>query len=145
MGSAVWSVLAVFVIVAGSMTLVIWKTEGGATEEVRSMGGVFAVVAADAAMAIAAVWAASAVGGNNKAAIISSAVTGITAVTSAYFGIKAASNTAKNVIEQHAGGARRGSGPQTGTASADTSARSVPRDEPSARSRRGRRKPKQTP
>ena len=86
------------------------------TEQIRSFGSMFAVIVADVAVVIAAaVIVVSAKTNKETTAIITSAFTAVTSITTAYLGIKAASNTAKNVIDRHApprdhGASRHGGG-----------------------------------
>lgn len=70
------------------------------TEQLRSLGGAIVVITADAAVMIAAIVAATHVGttSSNGISIMTGAFTAVTAVTTAYLGIKAASNTAQAVI-----------------------------------------------
>ncbi|MFD8079093.1 hypothetical protein OG937_45805 [Streptomyces sp. NBC_00510] len=77
-------------------------SNGGLTERVRSMAGLLAVVASDGAIA-----GAAAVGidrasadSNQVVALLTSAFTAITAITTAYFGIKAVSNTAASALHK---------------------------------------------
>lgn len=74
----------------------------GRVEQVRAWAGLIAVVAGDTAIAIAAILGIThfAATGNSAAqivAILSGAFTAIGTMTTAYFGIKAMSNTAKNL------------------------------------------------
>lgn len=71
-------------------------------EKVRAWAGLIAVVAGDTAIAIAAIlgithFAAGANSASQIVAILSGAFTAIGTMTTAYFGIKAISNTAKNL------------------------------------------------
>jgi hypothetical protein len=74
-------------------------------EKVRAWAGLIAVVAGDTAIALAAILAIAHFSTNGKSsetlpqvvAILSSAFTAIGTMTTAYFGIKAMSNTAKNL------------------------------------------------
>lgn len=74
-------------------------------EQVRAWAGLMAVVAGDTAIAVAAILAVAhfAASGTPSqilpqvVAILSSAFTAIGTMTTAYFGIKAMSNTAKNL------------------------------------------------
>jgi hypothetical protein len=76
-------------------------------EKVRAWAGLIAVVAGDAAIAIAAILGIThfAAGGTSSqvlpqiVAILSGAFTAIGTMTTAYFGIKAMSNTAKNLAK----------------------------------------------
>jgi hypothetical protein len=77
----------------------------GRVEQVRAWAGLIAVVAGDTAIALAAILAIAhfAASGTPSqtlpqiVAILSGAFTAIGTMTTAYFGIKAMSNTAKNV------------------------------------------------
>jgi hypothetical protein len=77
----------------------------GRIEQVRAWAGLIAVVAGDTAIALAAILAIAhfAASGTPSqvlpqvVAILSSAFTAIGTMTTAYFGIKAMSNTAKNL------------------------------------------------
>jgi hypothetical protein len=75
-------------------------------EKVRAWAGLIAVVSGDAAIAIAATVGIIHFAGSGTSsqvlpqvvAILSSAFTAIGTMTTAYFGIKAMSNTAKNLV-----------------------------------------------
>jgi hypothetical protein len=83
-------------------------------ENTRAVTGLIAVVAGDVAIALAAILgivyvsrgSGTSPGTSQVAAILSSAFTAIGTMTTAYFGIKSISNTAKNLA-----------GPPTGSAS----------------------------
>lgn len=69
------------------------------TDRARSWTGLGAVLGSDAAIVVAAVWGMSwATDGNQVVALLTSAFTAITAITTAYFGVKAAANTAQRAI-----------------------------------------------
>ncbi|GAA1428434.1 hypothetical protein GCM10009601_41640 [Streptomyces thermospinosisporus] len=71
------------------------------TEQVRSLAGLFAVMASDGAIAAAAALGIAHTPDNGQhVALLTSAFTGITAITTAYFGIKAVSNTADSAIHK---------------------------------------------
>jgi hypothetical protein len=91
-------------------------TSDRGVERVRAWTGLFAVVAGDVAIALAAILGIThfATGGTVNSqilpqivAILSSAFTAIGTMTTAYFGIKSMANTANNIA-----------GPPTGTAAA---------------------------
>lgn len=93
-------------------------TSDTGVEKVRAWAGLFAVVAGDLAIAVAAIlgithFTASGTSGSQAVpqivAILSGAFTAISTMTTAYFGIKAMSNTAKNLA-----------GPPTGKASPES-------------------------
>jgi hypothetical protein len=74
---------------------------GDSVEKTRARTGLIAVVMGDVAIAIAAIWGVVEVNGAKSSStivvsILSSAFTAIGTLTTAYFGIKATANTAKN-------------------------------------------------
>jgi hypothetical protein len=74
----------------------------GRVQIIRSWTGLLVVIFGDAAVAAAAIWGIAKAGGTENAqlvAILTSAFTAITAMTTAYFGIRAASNTAQSAVE----------------------------------------------
>ena len=78
-------------------------TSSSRVETTRAWTGLMAVVAADTAIAVAAILGIVHFSGNGTAnsqlvAILSSAFTAIGTTTTAYFGIKSMSNTAKNLM-----------------------------------------------
>ena len=90
-------------------------TSDPSVEKVRAWTGLTAVVAGDVAIALAAIlgithFAASGTADSQilpqVVAILSSAFTAIGTMTTAYFGIKSISNTAKNVAGPPTGAAR---------------------------------------
>jgi len=74
-------------------------------EQVRALAGLLAVIAGDAAIAVAAIVGIAHFAGSGSSAqalpqvvaILSGAFTAIGTMTTAYFGIKAMSNTAKSL------------------------------------------------
>ena len=91
-------------------------TSDTGVEKVRAWAGLIAVVAGDLAIALAAILGIThfTSSGSSQAvpqivAILSGAFTAISTMTTAYFGIKAISNTAKNLA-----------GPPTGKASSES-------------------------
>ncbi|MFI0724170.1 hypothetical protein [Streptomyces sp. NPDC021224] len=87
------------------------RTADCVTEQVRTFGGMFAVIVADVAVVLtAAVVVTRATASEQTVAITTGAFTAVTSITTAYLGIKAVSNTAKNVIASH--GERRECGAQ---------------------------------
>lgn len=92
------------------------ETANPDVEKVRSWTGLYAVIASDTAIAVAAILGITHFAGSGTAnsqslpqvvAILSSAFTAIATLTTAYFGIKSMANTANNLA-----------GPPTGTAAA---------------------------
>jgi ABC-type transport system involved in cytochrome bd biosynthesis fused ATPase/permease subunit len=69
-------------------------------EVTRSKTGLLALVAGDVVIISLAVMAAYKVTGAAQPAIISAAFSAVTAITAAFFGIRAASNTAAKAIEK---------------------------------------------
>jgi hypothetical protein len=72
-------------------------------EKRRARMGLFAVLASDVAIAVAAILGVVVIGNHNASStaivsILSSAFTAVGTLTTAYFGIKASANTAKNSI-----------------------------------------------
>jgi hypothetical protein len=91
-----------------SPTLVDYNPNAASVERTRSVTGLMAVVVGDVAIAVAAIIALYEVAsskGTSEAvvSILTSAFTAIGTLTTAYFGIKAASNTASSISSQHAG------------------------------------------
>ncbi|MEH0400746.1 hypothetical protein ACFY7V_34385 [[Kitasatospora] papulosa] len=78
-------------------------------ETVRSLAGLIAVLAGDAAIALAVVLSFGHLDANQGMSVLTAGFTSITAITTAYFGIKAASNTADRAIrrKRHKGRGRR--------------------------------------
>jgi hypothetical protein len=69
---------------------------------IRSWTGLLVVIFGDAAVASAAIWGIVKAGSTENAQLVSiltSAFTAIVAMTTAYFGIRAASNTAQSAVE----------------------------------------------
>jgi hypothetical protein len=107
--------VAIYILVGAVVALlamvgVIWlltnkestATADGLTEQVRTFGSMFAVIVADVAVILtAAVVVTQATASEQTVAITTGAFTAVTSITTAYLGIKAASNTAKNVIASH--------------------------------------------
>jgi hypothetical protein len=81
------------------------KTSDARVEQVRALAGLMAVMAGDVAIAVAAIVVIIRFAGSGTSsqalpqivAILSGAFTAIGTMTTAYFGIKAMSNTAKNL------------------------------------------------
>ena len=81
------------------------KTSDARVEQVRALAGLMAVMAGDVAIAVAAIVVVIRFAGSGTSsqalpqivAILSGAFTAIGTMTTAYFGIKAMSNTAKNL------------------------------------------------
>jgi hypothetical protein len=73
-----------------------------AVQKTRAWTGLFVVVGGDVAIALAAVLGivvTSGAGSDQVVAILTSAFTAISSMTSAYFGIRAASNTAQSSVQ----------------------------------------------
>ncbi|WP_432052317.1 hypothetical protein [Streptomyces xiamenensis] len=120
------------------------KVDGGrtgrkefSTDNCRTITGVTAVIVGDVVIGAVALIAVFHADGQAQAAFLASAFTAITGITTAYFGIKAVSNTAQKGLE-HAGGRRRRKRPRKkhpcppgeGTGHEDPGAgRDRPRDE----------------
>ncbi|GHG53944.1 hypothetical protein [Streptomyces griseocarneus] len=64
-------------------------------QKTRAWAGLLVVILGDAAIAIAAVWGVAGADGAQSAAILTSAFTAVSTMTTAYFGIRAATNTAQ--------------------------------------------------
>lgn len=98
-------ILAALALALGALALIIAlfrsRKQGNLTEEVRSMAGLLAVLGSDGAISAAAVWGIGSVSkdSNQVVALLTSAFTAMTAITTAYFGIKAVSNTAQRAFE----------------------------------------------
>jgi hypothetical protein len=87
-----------------------------ALQRTRSLTCLWVVVLGDAAIVVAAVWgivktSGSATGGSPVVAILTSAFTAIGTMTTAYFGIRSATNTAQSWSPQGAAG-QHGAVPQ---------------------------------
>ncbi|MFC9409909.1 hypothetical protein ACFRAA_32745 [[Kitasatospora] papulosa] len=78
-------------------------------ETVRSLAGLIAVLAGDAAIALAVVLSFGHLDKSQGMSVLTAGLTSITAITTAYFGIKAASNTADRAIrkKRHKHGGKR--------------------------------------
>src|SRR5438552_1446292 len=91
-------VLVVFVglaIIAIDPTLfMLARTKDECTEKVRSITGLLAVLISVGAISISAIVGIHESRNSNFAPLLTSAFTAVTAVTTAYFGIKAVTNTA---------------------------------------------------
>ncbi|MFD9076181.1 hypothetical protein [Streptomyces lasiicapitis] len=71
------------------------------TAQLRTITGLLAVIAGDAAMVGGAIWGVSETGSDPQWAvpILTSAFTSVVAITTAYFGIRAVSNMAERVSQ----------------------------------------------
>jgi hypothetical protein len=69
-------------------------------ESLRTWTGLIAVLASDAAIAVAAIWALDQLRPTQAMAVVTGAFTAITAITTAYFGIKATANTAQKALRE---------------------------------------------
>ncbi|MFD7509186.1 hypothetical protein ACFV5N_07540 [Streptomyces sp. NPDC059853] len=70
------------------------------TDNLRTIAGVAAVIVGDAVIGAVALVAVFHTDGQAQAAFLASAFTAITGITTAYFGIKAVSNTAQRGLER---------------------------------------------
>ncbi|MEU6979044.1 hypothetical protein [Streptomyces sp. NPDC046371] len=113
-------VAGVLVVAAVSLFMV-RKGRGGEQQEdrdpdaFRSATGLIAVVASDLAIVVAGIWGLANLGKNGEhvVPILTSAFTAVTAITTAYFGIKAVANTAREAIGAEARARLQGpAGPQ---------------------------------
>ncbi|WP_314246605.1 hypothetical protein [Streptomyces sp. DSM 40907] len=84
-----------------------------AIQTTRAWAGLLVVLFGDIGIALAAILVALHLKGSEAVAVLTSAFTAITAMTSAYFGIRAAANTAQSAVAAgtHSGG---GQGAQDG-------------------------------
>ncbi len=64
-------------------------------QKTRAWAGLLVVVLGDAAITIAAIWGVAGAGSAPTAAVLTSAFTAVSTMTTAYFGIRAATNTAQ--------------------------------------------------
>ncbi|MEU6539371.1 hypothetical protein [Streptomyces sp. NPDC047000] len=104
----IWGMLVVFaagVLIVAFLALASRKKGGGdeskeLSEQIRALGGLLAVIAADGAVIIAAVWAVGHFGNNadSNVAVLSAGFSAVTAITTAYLSIKAISNTARTAM-----------------------------------------------
>ncbi|WP_329292434.1 hypothetical protein [Streptomyces pseudovenezuelae] len=80
------------------------KSKGGdaLTEQIRSIAGMFVVVTVVAALLTVAAWGVWRSGGgtDKTVTVLTSAFTAATSITTAYFGIRAVSNTARHAINK---------------------------------------------
>lgn len=65
-------------------------------QKIRAWAGLLVVVFGDLAIAAAAIWGVATVEGSEAVAVLTSAFTAISAMTTSYFGIRAASNSAQS-------------------------------------------------
>ncbi|MEU6217953.1 hypothetical protein ABZ845_10590 [Streptomyces sp. NPDC047022] len=113
--STVWILIAAalaLAVLALIVALLRSRKQGDLTEEVRSMAGLLAVWGSDGVIVAAAIFGIKLVksDSNQAVALLTSAFTAVTAITTAYFGIKAVSNTAQSVVAQQALGNVNGDG-----------------------------------
>ncbi|MFD0370116.1 hypothetical protein [Streptomyces sp. NPDC127114] len=102
--------IVLLVLVAGVLgvavlsIVMVKRGNGEGADAFRSVTGLIAVVASDLAIVVAGIWGIANLGKNGEhvVPILTSAFTAVTAITTAYFGIKAVANTAKEAIEAEA-------------------------------------------
>jgi hypothetical protein len=99
-----------------------WRKENVTPDDVqrtRAWTGLWVVVGGDGAIAVAAIWGVVKVSGSantnaQMVAILTSAFTAISTMTTAYFGIRATSNTAQASLSAPGGGAPPNTGGGSG-------------------------------
>ncbi|MFC0600822.1 PepSY domain-containing protein [Streptomyces palmae] len=87
--------------VVGTWVLLWLSASEDRVQQLRSLTGLVAVIAGDAAITGAAIWAIHEAGGENRewvVSIVTAAFTSVVSITTAYFGIKAVTNTAARAI-----------------------------------------------
>ncbi|AOT59644.1 MULTISPECIES: hypothetical protein [Streptomyces] len=120
-------VILVCIIIGTTIALVTLarKAQSGdaLSEQIRSIAGMFVVVTAVAALLTVAAWGvqASGKGTEQTVTVLTSAFTAVTSITTAYLGIRAASNTARRAIDRQNRGAEDGGNVDSGATRVPTS------------------------